>query len=135
MKKIILILFVLASANILSAQTPAIKANIKPGWHKIGETTINFKIDNESILASGTNIFRAVKLKSTDVDLTLISIDIYYQSGDIDQVPLKIDLMAGNETAEIPLKTNLELKKVVFMYKTKPDSKETKAIVELFGLK
>jgi hypothetical protein len=52
-------------------------------------------------------------------------------------VSVKNELKAGAETRSIDLKggPTQELKKVVFVYKTLPNSQDDKAHVELYGLK
>lgn len=137
MKKILLFLFVLVAAqvNSVNAQKPAVVVSSKAGWHKIGEVTASFKLENESIIVLGADKFKSIKLKVTDAPLNLESLEVYYESGDTEKIPVKSELKAGSETRVIDLKGDRELKKVVFTYKTLPNSADEKAHVELYGLK
>ena len=137
MKKILLFLFVLIAVQINSvqAQTPGVVVSTKAGWHKIGEVAASFKLENESIVVLGADKFKSIKLKVTDANLNLQSLEVYYESGDTEKIPVKSDLKAGAETRVIDLKSDRELKKVVFTYKTVPNAAEEKAHVELYGLK
>lgn len=137
MKKAIVILFVafMTQINFLKAQAPGIVLSNKPGWHKIGDVTANFKLENESIIIMGADKFKAIKLKVTDAPINIQSLEVYYESGEVETIPVKSELKAGTETRIIDLKSTLSLKKVVFTYKTLPNSKEEKAHVELYGLK
>lgn len=137
MKKAILMLFVMVATQVtsLKAQTPGVVVSTAPGWHKIGETTASFKMENESIVVIGADKFKAIKLKVTDANVNIVSMDVYYESGVMEQIPVKSELKAGSETRDISLKGDRELKKVVFTYKTMPNSDKDKAHVELYGLK
>ena len=137
MKKTILMLFVLVAVQVgvVKAQKPGVVVSTKPGWHKIGETTASFSMENESILVIGADKFKSIKLKVTDANLNIISLEVYYESGETEKIPVKSEMKAGSETRVIDLKGDHELKKVVFTYKTMPNTKEDKAHVELYGLK
>jgi len=137
MKKAILMLLVMVATqvSVLKAQTPGVVVSTKPGWHKIGETTASFKMENESIVVLGADKFKSIKLKVTDAAVNIISLDVYYESGAMEQIPVKSELKAGSETRDIALKGDRELKKVVFTYKTVANSDKDKAHVELYGLK
>ena len=140
MKKSLLVVFVLliaAYVNVANAQDPGIVTSNKPGWHKIGETTASFKAENESILVLGADKFKSIKLKVTDAPVNIQSLQVFYESGEVEEINVKNELKAGAETRVIDLKdgSTRELKKVVFTYKTLPNSKDEKAHVELYGLK
>jgi hypothetical protein len=140
MKKLFVIVVVLllaANVNVVLAQDPGIVTSSKPGWHKIGETTASFKAENESIVVLGADKFRAIKLKITDAPINIQSLQVFYESGDVEEISVKSEMQAGAETREIDLKNGAtrELKKVVFTYKTLPNRKDEKAHVELYGLK
>jgi len=136
MKKSILILFVLiAQIGLVKAQTPGVVISNKAGWHKIGETTASFKMENESIVVMGADKFKSIKLKVTDANLDLESLEVYYESGDVDNIAVKTSLNAGAETRVIDVKDKSSISKVVFKYKTKPNMADKKAHVELYGLK
>jgi hypothetical protein len=139
MKKLVLLLIVLMAAviNFAYAQDPGVVTSSKPGWHKIGETTAKFEAENESILVLGKDKFKSIKIKVTDAPINIESVQVFYENGEVEEVSVKNELKAGAETRSIDLKggATQELKKVVFVYKTLPNSKDEKAHVELYGLK
>jgi hypothetical protein len=140
MKNIKIILFVLLIAANYSktfAQQPDIVLSDKAGWHKIGETTVDFKTETDEILVLGADRFRSIKIKVTDAPINLISFDIYFESGDKQSVNIGQNIKAAGETREVRLEGDTErsIKKITFMYKTIPNSKDKKAHVELWGLK
>jgi hypothetical protein len=138
MKRALIIVFLLAAfAHVASAQKPGVVTSSKPGWHKIGETTASFKAESESISVIGADRFKSIKLKVTDAPVNIESVQVFYESGEMEEVSVKNELKAGSETRTIDLKggPSQEIKKVLFTYKTLPNSQEEKAHVELYGLK
>ena len=138
MKKAIVLLLVLlvAYANLAFAQKPAIITSGKPGWYKIGEVKADFKMQNESIVVLGKDEFKSIKLKVTDAPLNIEKVMVYYESGNMEEIEVGNDLQAGAETKAIALKyPEDELMKVTFRYKTQPNYKGEKGHVELYGYK
>ncbi len=135
MKNIILILLAafLFSANAAIAQKPGVVISNKAGWHKIGEVTASLKTETESIIVLGADTFKAIKLKVTDASVNLLTLKVYYETGEIEEIPVKSVLNAGEETRIMDLKVK-PLKKVSFTHQSLSNSKE-KAQVELYGLK
>jgi hypothetical protein len=138
MKKILMLVLIIAPAFIKVAysQQPAVMMSDKPGWHKIGETTADFKAEKDEIVVLGADRFKSIKIKVTDAPIHIADLEVYYESGDNEAISLKSDFKAGGESRVIDLKGNSRnLKKVVFVYNTVPNSKNDKAHVELYGLK
>lgn len=137
MKKLTLVAAMLCMAFVAAlAQEPAIMFSNKPGWHKIGEVKADFKMENESISVLGADKFKSILLKVTDAPINIADVEVIYESGDKETINVKNELKANAETRVIDLKSpNQEIKKVVFTYKTLPNSKADKAHVELYGLK
>ena len=136
MKKIIIILLSLFFAQVHSvmAQKPGVVVSNKEGWHKIGETTASFKMENESIVVMGADKFKSIKLMVTDAPLNLVMLQVYYEGGEVEDIPVKSELKAGGETRVIAIKEKA-LKKVSFTYKTIKNSNYDKAHIELWGMK
>jgi hypothetical protein len=137
MKKLIVTMMLLSAfaANV-KAQKPAVVLNNKAGWHKIGEMTASFKVDRDAITVMGADHFKAIKLKVTDASIHIYDLEIYYENDNKEDIQVRQDLKRGEETRVIDLKgTDRALKKVVFIYKSIPNSKDEKAHVELYGLK
>jgi hypothetical protein len=138
MKKILIVLMLFAPAFIFvaHAQKPAVMMNDKPGWHKIGEVTADFKAEKDELIVLGADRFKSIKIKVTDAPIHIADLEVFYESGDNETISLKSDFKAGGESRVIDLKgTDRALKKVVFVYNTVPNSKNDKAHVELYGLK
>jgi hypothetical protein len=118
------------------AQKPAVVVSDKAGWHKIGEITASFKMQNESIVVWGADEFKAIKLKVTDAPINIERMEVFYEDGSSEQINVTSELKAGAETRVINLKKpDAELNKVAFTYKTLPSYSGEKAEIELYGLK
>ena len=138
MKKATLIFVVLSAflVNAAFAQEPSVMLSNKPGWHKIGEVKADFKMENESISVLGADKFKSILLKVTDASINIEGLQVFYESGEMEEFKVKNELKAGAETSKLDLKGGAqEIKKVTFTYKTIPNQKEEKAHVELYGLK
>jgi hypothetical protein len=136
MKKLAIILFFAAIGTKSFAQQPAVVASDKTGWHKIGETTVNFEKDKDEVVVMLADKFAKVKFKVTDAPIELVSCEIYYEGGNNQTVMLNAPLKTMGESRIIELDgKERDLKKIVFVYKTAPNSKDKKAHVEIWGLK
>jgi len=139
MKKILLIILLAASPMFCitaMAQKPAVMTSDKAGWHKIGETTANMKTEKDEIMVMGADKFKSLKIKVTDAPIHIASMVVYYDSGDSEDINLRLDFSAGTESRVIDLKGGPRtVKKVGFVYKTVANAKNDKAHVELYGLK
>ena len=125
-----------ASHATVLAQTPKVVTSDKEGWHKIGETTVDFKTETDEIIVLGADRFEAVKIKVTDAPINLVSFDIYFESGDTQSVPVGLDIKSPGETREVMLTGGeRSIKKVTFVYKTIANNRDKKAHVELWGRK
>ncbi len=136
MKKLVIMMLVTAFATSVFAQKPAVVVSDKAGWHKIGEVTASFKVDKDAIVVIGNDHFKAIKLKVTDAPIHMYDLEVYYESGDKQDVQVRQNLMKGEETRVIDLNGGTRaLKKVVFVYKTVPNMKDERAQIELYGMK
>ncbi len=138
MKKIVIIamLAFAGTYNVAMAQQPAVMLSDKTGWHKIGETTVNFQKETDEISVIGADRFASIKFKIEDAPIDLISMEIYYESGDKQDVKINMPIKAPGESKIIDLNGGeRSLKKIIFKYKTLPNRKDVKAHVEILGLK
>jgi hypothetical protein len=138
MKKvmIIMLLALVGSIGYVAAQVPKVITSDKTGWHKIGETTVDFKRDKDEVAILGADKFAAIKFKVDDESINLIDLEVYYESGDTQKININLPLKAPGESRQIDLNGGeRSLKKVVFVYKTLPNYQNKKAHVELWGLK
>lgn len=131
-----MLLIVTASIGKLYSQQPAVMMSDKAGWHKIGETTVNFKKEKDEIMIIGTDRFSSIKFKVTDAPINLISMDIIFDGGEKQSVNLNTHLKAAGESKVINLNGGeRDLDKITFVYKTIDNKRDQKAHVEVWGLK
>jgi hypothetical protein len=137
MKKGILGLIVaLLLAYSSYGQKPAVVTNNEPGWKKIGETTASFKMQNESISVLGADEFTAIRIKVVDAPLTIERLQVFYESGEMEEIDLSNEIAANADSRVINLKhPDRDVAKVAFTYKTAANADGEKAEVELYGLK
>jgi hypothetical protein len=139
MKRIIAITFTIMAVTVcpkLFAQKPAVVGSNEPGWTHIGHTTASFKMQNESVVVLGADEFTALKIKVTDAGLHIHHMQVFYESGDMEEINLKDDFNQGTESRTIRLKhPDRDIQKVAFTYKTRPNAKGDKADIDLYGLK
>ncbi len=128
---------IVGSFGIASAQSPAVVVSDAAGWHKIGEKTVDFKMERDEISVIGADRFSTIKFKVTEAAIQLISLEITYESGDKQDVAINQAIKTPGESRTIDLKGGSErsIKKIIFVYKTLPNSKDEKSHVEIWGLK
>lgn len=136
-KKIALLaLLVTATCTGIFAQQPGVVISDKEGWHKIGETTVDFKTETDEIAVIGADRFSFIKIKVDKAPINLVSFDIYFESGDKQSVTIGKEIKNPGETRVVQITGGeRSLKKVSFVYKTIPNNKDKKARVELWGMK
>lgn len=139
MKKIeVKFLFALAMLCYVNtyAQKPAVVSSNEPGWQHIGQTTASFKSQNESIEVMGADEFSAIKLKVMEAPLEIERLQVFYESGDMEEIKIDKEIGKDDESRVIKLKhPDRDIKKVAFTYKTGSNAEGEKADVALYGLK
>lgn len=135
MKKLVLMLLLVASSASVLAQVPKVVVNDKDGWHKIGETTVNHEKETDKILIMGANRFASIKIKVTDAPIRLEYFDIHLDNGEVKNVKIGQEIKSEGETAVVDLGGEKNIKSVDFFYHTVGQSTDKKAHVELWGLK
>ncbi len=130
------LLAILGSIGFATAQTPTVIYSDKTGWNKIGETTVDFKRDQDEIKIVGADRFAAIQFKVQDAPIDLLSLEVYYESGDKQNVAVNSPIKAHSESRVINLNGGeRNIDKIVFVYKTLPNNKDEKAHVEIWGMK
>jgi hypothetical protein len=118
------------------AQKPAVVSSNEPGWQHIGQTSASFKTQHESIAVLGADEFSAIKLKVREAPLHIERLQVFYESGEMEEIKVGSEISAGGETRLIALKhPDRDIDKVAFTYKTIQNAKGEKADVQLYGLK
>src|SRR5277367_2452193 len=135
-RSMIITLLAMTGYGAAWAQLPKVISSDKKGWHKIGETRVDFKKERDDIDILGANRFSAIQLKVDDAPIDLIGAEAYYASGDKQDLKLYASIKAPGESDIINLNGGERtLKKIVLVYKTIPNYKDKKAHVEIWGLK
>jgi hypothetical protein len=125
-----------ANSGKPTVASPAVMVSDKTGWHKIGERHVDFVRDRDEILVVGADRFSAIKFMVTEASIDLLALEVYYESGDRQDIEVNSPVIAGNESRVIDLNGGeRSLKKIVFVYKTLPNQKAEKAEVAVWGLK
>ncbi len=133
--KLLFVLATLCSLNLF-AQKPAVVSSNEPGWQHIGQITASFKNQNESIEVLGADEFTAIKLKVMEAPLQIERLQVFYESGDMEEIKVDKEIGKDNETRVIKLKhPDRDINKVAFTYKTGANADGEKADVALYGLK
>jgi hypothetical protein len=134
---IIMMLAIWGSISIAIAQKPAVIISDAAGWHKIGARTVEFAKDRDEIPVIMSDRFSTIKFKVTEAAIYLTSLEIFYESGDKQDVIINQAIKSPGESRVIDLKGGSErsIKKIVFVYRTLPNSKDEKASVEVWGFK
>jgi hypothetical protein len=138
MRKIIYVLLATLILNAAHGQKPAVVPSDKTGWHKIGETTVDFKNEKDEILVVGANRFASLKFKVDNAPIEISNIEVIFEEGDSQNIKVMLATKsAGEETREVELKGAAErsIKKIVFYYKTLANRQDKKAHVEIWGRK
>lgn len=138
MKTIMVMMMAIFVWNITPAlaQKPGVVMDNEPGWRKIGETVASFKSQNESIAVLGADEFAAIKIKVEDAPLHIERLQVFYESGDMEEINVRKKIQAGSESAVFRLEhPDRDIQKVAFTYNTEANSEGDKAEVLLFGLK
>lgn len=139
MKKIIVVTLMILGVTCYTkvfAQKPTVVATNEPGWHHVGHTTASFKMQNESIAVLGADEFTALKIKVSEGPLHIERLQVFYESGDMEEIDVRKHFGEGTESQEISLKhPDKDIQKVAFTYKTDSNAKGEKADIDLYGLK
>ena len=135
MRKFVLLLLLVVSQSSVLAQTPKVVVSDKDGWHKIGETKVNFKTETDKILVVGANRFSSIKIKVAEAPINLESFVIYFDNDEKQTVTVGQEFNVPGETREIAFGGEKNVKRIEFTYKTLGDTSDKKAQVELWGFK
>lgn len=137
MKKLmIMILAITSLGGIANAQKKAVMISDKTGWHRIGETTVDFQKDKDEVAVLVADRFASIKFLVEDAPIYLTSMEVFYESGDSQKMEINMPVKLKGESRILNLNGGeRNLKKIVFVYRTLPNRKDKKAHVEIWGLK
>lgn len=133
---VILMALFVWNTDVAYAQKPGVVLDNDPGWQKIGETIASFKEQDESIAVLGADEFAAIKIRVEDAPLQIERLQVFYESGEMEEIEVKGKMNAGSESKVFRLEhPDRDIRKVAFTYSTVPNAEGEKAGVELYGLK
>lgn len=106
-----------------------------PAWVKLGERSVGFGVDRDSIqVGRQDGRFRALKLAVRGADIFLIDLKVTYGNGQTEDLVVRAPIRAGSETRALDLSGEARvIQRVDFVYRARPGF-AGRAIVELFGL-
>jgi hypothetical protein len=139
MKKVlsVILLAIAVTYGTVSAQQTTVVNSDTAGWYKIGQANVDLKRDRDEIVVLGADRFKSIKLKVINASIDLKDLEIYYESGNKQDVNINKSLKAAGESGVIDLVGDEQrsLKKIVIVYKTLANNMDVKAYVEVWGLK
>ena len=138
MKTIIIIYLIFSIPGFYGATGQEKITTVKDtsGWKKIGIVTVNFRTVNDEVSVLESDRYSSVKFSVTDVPLDIIDLEVFYETGDKQDIKVNLSLTATGESQAIELTGGeRKLTKISFMYKPVQDQKNKKAVIELWGLK
>lgn len=117
-------------------QKPAVVADSDPGWHRIAGLEADFGKGNESVHIMGNDEFQALKIRVEDAPIHIERMQIFYESGDMEDVDVKSAMAVGETSKVFQLKhAGRDISKIAFTYNTVGNEKSKKAELEIYGLK
>lgn len=89
-------------------------------WHFIGDKIANYSVDRDVLPVTGNDVFTKIKLHVTDAPLNMHDMDIVFENGDKQNVPLRNNFAQGSWSRIIDLPGNTRhIRKIEFVYDTK----------------
>ena len=133
----IILLFTAGIYGTASGQQTTVVSADTSGWYKIGQANVDFKRDRDEIVVLGADKFKSIKLKVINAPIDLKDLEIYFETGNRQDVKINASLKAAGESEVIDLVggETRSIKKIVFVYKTIANNMDVKAYVEVWALK
>lgn len=138
MKTIIIIYLIFSIPGFYGATGQEKITTVKDtsGWKKIGIVTVYFKTATDEVSVMESERYTSVKFSVSDVPLDIIDLEVFYETGDKQDIKVNLSLTATGETQVIELTGGeRRLTKISFNYKPVQDQNNKKAVIELWGLK
>ena len=134
LKAIQIPLFLMLTLSVSNAATTTCPEDLQGRWEQLGSRSVKFGMDRDEIMVTATEgFFTGLKIRVTNSALNMHKMVIHFGDGTTQDVELKNNFRAGQESRVIDLAGNRRvITKVVFWYDTK-NARQTKAVVELWG--
>jgi hypothetical protein len=138
MKAIIITCLLLSIPGLYGSagQEKTIAVKDTSGWKKIGIATITFKNTNDEIFVLESDKYSLIKFAVMESPIDIVNLEIFYETGDKQDIKVNITLSAPGESQPIELTGGeRRLTKIAFAYKPVAEKNSRKAVIELWGLK
>lgn len=128
MKKILMALVILLSTAAMVAQKTT-ASNNKENWQKIGEATVDLQSEQETVITTNADNFKAIKLQSGTTPIYLQSFDVVFSNGEKQVVNY-----GGFEPVQLKGNGRYKVTQVVIRCSSL-DDRDKKANMAVMGLK
>ncbi len=118
-------------------QDKIVSNDSKRAWYKIGDLRINFKADKDELKFTKTNTStcKAILLRFTNAPVSVGDMQVHYENGSIEEIPISADYGAATETGIIHLKNcDAPISKLVLYCRSIPGAETDETQIELWGL-
>ncbi len=103
-------------------------------WNKIGETIVNYENDRNEAIIENAEKFTKLQFIVKNAPVEIEQIVVFYKNGDQQNFPIKESIKSEGFSRKLELNGNERIiAKVVFQSRTIPNSKESRAIIEIWG--
>jgi hypothetical protein len=103
-------------------------------WNKIGETTVNYENDRNEAIIENTEKFTKLQFIVKNAPVEIEQIVVFYKNGDQQNFPIKESIKSEGFSRKLELNGDERIiAKVVFQSRTIPNTKESRAIIEIWG--
>jgi hypothetical protein len=128
-RRFIIVLFTLAFFGCGGTQNVT-----ADGWTFIGDKWVSFGLDHDVIhTGNSSDAYRQLKVRVTSAPIRILDMKVYFDNGDVQDVPVRSLIPQGGETRVIDLDGGLrKLSKIEFWYETK-GARKGKSRVAVWG--
>ena len=120
--------------SLLSFSEIKNSAVLLPGWEKLGQRKVNFKVDRDEIFVGRfEGFFDALQVKVKNGPINMHRMIVNFRNGQTTEIELRNNFEAGSESRVIDLPGNNRIiTTIVFWYDTKGFA-NSKAVLEIWG--
>lgn len=103
-------------------------------WVKLGETIVNYENERNEVIVTSKEKFSELHFIVKIAPVEIEDIVVFYKNGDQQKFPMKESIKSEGFMRELELNGKERIiSKVVFQSKTIPNTKESRAIIEIWG--
>ncbi|MFN5418161.1 MAG: hypothetical protein ACK5B9_13975 [Flavobacteriia bacterium] len=103
-------------------------------WVKLGKTIVNYENDRNEVIVTSEEKFTDLHFHVKFAPVEIEEIVVFYKNGDQQKFPMKESIKSEGFMRELELNGKERIiAKVVFQSRTIPNTKESRAIIEIWG--